>query len=131
MQVELVCVNAVGEAAESAGNPIGGVTETRSRTHLAARGLHSCLFVDSLNFTSVKLECLSRFATKDEHISAVQLDTSDRLGAHKLHIVDFKLSPLLARYSCSIVATVFVPFVNTSRACIHLVHEQLVADLGL
>lgn len=58
MQVELVRVNTVGEAAESAGYPIGREAETRSCAHLAAVGLYGSLFVDSLDFASVELERL-------------------------------------------------------------------------
>ena len=116
-------VDAVDEVAESATAPVRAGAEAGTLLHVAALGFHSGLLVDLLHLATVKLEGLSRLATKDEHISVVQLDARHRLRAHELNIVDFKLCPLLAGNWSSEVTTVLVAFELHSCTSVELVDE--------
>lgn len=82
-----------------------------------------------MHLARVELVGLSRLATKDEHISVVQLDTGHRLGSHELSIVDFELCPLLAGNRRSKVTTVLVALEERRCARIKLVDEQMIGNL--
>ena len=81
MQSKFIAINTVDEIAEGAPNPVGSISKAGSLLHDASTSAHTSLLVDSLDLSGVKHESLCRLSTKDEHISVVQLDSSDRLSS--------------------------------------------------
>ena len=88
MQSKLISIDAVDEVAEGATDPVGCISEAGTLLHDTSTSAHTGLLVDGLDLSSVKHECLCRLSAKDEHISVVQLDASDRLSSDELRVID-------------------------------------------
>lgn len=112
MQGKFCGVDAVDEAAKHAADPVARVAEAGLAGHVRARCADACLLVDGLDLSSIELERLRRLSTEDEHISVVQLYASNGLRSDELHVVHFKLGPLLAGHRCTIVSVAPVALVN-------------------
>ena len=112
VQGELAGINAVDEATKRASHPIARVTEASAAGHVRTSSANACLLVNSLDLSRIELESLCGLATKDEHISVVQLDTGNRLRSDKLHVVHLELGPLLAGHRRPIVAVAPITLVN-------------------
>ena len=104
VQIEVLGINAVYKVAKSACHPVAAVAYPSACQHLRATRLDDGLLVDGLNLARVKLEGLSGFTAEYQHVRPVKLNTSDRLSANKLHIVDLQLYPLLLGQRSAIIA---------------------------
>ena len=130
VQGELTSINTVDEATERASDPIARVPEACLVGHVWASCSDTGLLVDSLDLPRIELERLRGFSTKDEHISAVQLDTGNRLWSDEFHVVHFELVPLLAGHRCTIVTVAPIAIVNLWRPSVKLADQQVICDLG-
>ena len=131
MQRELCCIDAVDKATKGTANPVARVAETSPTGHQRASCADASLLVDGLNFARIELESFRCVSTEDEHISVVQLDTCNRLRAHELYIVDFKLVPLLTSHGCTVFTSALITIVDLRRTRVQQVDDQVVGDLTL
>ena len=81
MQSKFITVDAVDEVAEGTPNPVRCISKAGSLLHDTSTSAHTGLLVDGLDLSGVEHECLCRLSAKDEHISVVKLDASDRLSS--------------------------------------------------
>ena len=81
MQSEIIAIDAVDEVAEGTSDPVRCISEAGSLLHDTSTSAHAGLLVDGLDLPGVKHKCLCRLSAKDEHISVVKLNGSDRLSS--------------------------------------------------
>ena len=131
MKRELCRVDAVDKASKSSADPVAWLAETSPTGHQRTSCTDASLLVNGLNFARIELESFRCVSTEDEHISVVQLNTCDRLWAHELYIVDFKLVPLLTSHGCTIFTSALITIVYLRGTRVQQVDDQVVGDLTL